>query len=259
MTPTITPTRMTAWLEQAWLVRYLDRRLASEEANWFEAYVLDKPELLAMIEADTRLREALAADASTRHMERSVDGGRLGGATADAAHVEFDPGDAGETDLAGPGPAHAAPISGDRARPRRRTGSALRWLPIAASLLLGLGLGWVGTRSLVGERVPSVIANPTRVVYDMMRGARVAPRVELADSASPYTLIEVAVPPGAEHITLKVGDDPEQALSPTADGFVTLLVQKKKMGAGTTIAYEIAAAEGPRKITMALAPPPNSN
>ncbi|HSC12124.1 MAG TPA: hypothetical protein VLC97_14210, partial [Rhodanobacteraceae bacterium] len=92
MTPTTTPTRMTAWLEQAWMVRYLDRQLASEEANWFEAYALDKPDLLAMIEADTRLRDALAADASIRHMERSVDrGGRQGGATGDAPRGVSEP------------------------------------------------------------------------------------------------------------------------------------------------------------------------
>ena len=53
MTPTPWPTQMTAWLEQAWLARYLDRQLSSEESTWFEAYVLDKPELLGTIEADS--------------------------------------------------------------------------------------------------------------------------------------------------------------------------------------------------------------
>jgi hypothetical protein len=31
MTPTTSLTRMSAWLEQAWLSRYLDRQLESEE------------------------------------------------------------------------------------------------------------------------------------------------------------------------------------------------------------------------------------
>ncbi len=60
MTPM--PTPMSAWLEQAWLARYLDRQLDGDEAAWFEAYVLDKPELLTMIDADNRLRDALAAE-----------------------------------------------------------------------------------------------------------------------------------------------------------------------------------------------------
>jgi hypothetical protein len=54
----------------AWLVRYLDRQLASKESAWFESYAMDKPVLLAKIEADTRLRDALAADATARHTER---------------------------------------------------------------------------------------------------------------------------------------------------------------------------------------------
>jgi hypothetical protein len=70
MTPTTSPARMNAWLEQAWLTRYLDRQLASDEATWFEAYALDKPELLAMIDADTRFRDALADDPTMRHMQR---------------------------------------------------------------------------------------------------------------------------------------------------------------------------------------------
>lgn len=81
MAPTTTPTWTTAWLGQVWLVRYLDRQLAGEEAQWFEAYAMDRPELLATIEADTRLRDALAAAASARHGDVPVDGGgRPGGA-----------------------------------------------------------------------------------------------------------------------------------------------------------------------------------
>jgi len=72
---TMLPTRMSAWLEQAWLIQYLDRRLAGEEAQWFESHAMERPKLLATIEADTRLRDALAAAASIRHTDMSVDGG----------------------------------------------------------------------------------------------------------------------------------------------------------------------------------------
>jgi len=54
------PTHMAAWLESAWLARYLERQLDGEELAWFEAYLLDKPELLGMVEADNALRDGLA-------------------------------------------------------------------------------------------------------------------------------------------------------------------------------------------------------
>src|ERR1700752_252565 len=53
--------RMSEWLERIWLARYLERKLSAEEAAWFEAYALDKEPLLEAIEADTTLRDALAA------------------------------------------------------------------------------------------------------------------------------------------------------------------------------------------------------
>jgi hypothetical protein len=239
VTPTTTPTRMTAWLEQAWMVRYLDRQLASEEADWFEAYALDKPELLAMIEADTRLRDALAADASIRHMERSVDrGGRQGGATGDAPCGVNEP-----TPLA---------YARDKLEAREKTETEVRtahrrpapaWLAMAATLVLGLGLGWIGTRSfLPGDTVPELVASPTRIVYDTMRGEPTPPRVEHADSKSPYVFVEVAAPPGAENITLKMGDAPEQPVSTSPDGFVSFLVLRAtiKTGDKAQIAYVLA-------------------
>ena len=56
--------RMSAWLERAWLQNYLERGLDDEESAWFEAYVLDKPELLQVIETDTDLRDGLAVAAA---------------------------------------------------------------------------------------------------------------------------------------------------------------------------------------------------
>lgn len=58
--PIVTSVRIVAWMENAWLVRYLDRQLSDDEVAAFEAYALDKPELLALIEADTNLRDALS-------------------------------------------------------------------------------------------------------------------------------------------------------------------------------------------------------
>jgi hypothetical protein len=64
MTSHASSTRMSQWLERAWLTRYLDRELSNEESEWFESYVLDKDDLLALIEADTGIRDALKAAGS---------------------------------------------------------------------------------------------------------------------------------------------------------------------------------------------------
>jgi hypothetical protein len=57
--PSVTP--MPAWMESAWLARYLEKGLEPAEVEWFEAYVLDKPALLEAIELDANLRDGLAA------------------------------------------------------------------------------------------------------------------------------------------------------------------------------------------------------
>ncbi|HSE11072.1 MAG TPA: hypothetical protein VLB69_00430 [Rudaea sp.] len=235
---------MTAWLEQVWTVRYLDRQLTSEEATWFEAYALDKPDLLAMIEADTRLRDALAADASMRHKERSVDGERRqGGATGDM--------------LPGGGePTPIAPAQDDPAAHASRYRPVPAWLAMAATLVLGLGLGWVGARSSAPRNaVPRLVASPTRIIYDTMRGEPTPPRVEHADSNSPYLLVELAVPPGAENITLKMGDAPEQKLTPSPDGFVSFLVGRDEAVRGSKASVRYSRSGNATTQTLDLSPP----
>ena len=49
---------MARWLEDIWLSRYLDRQLDDGEQSWFEAYMLDKPHILHLVDADSRLRDA---------------------------------------------------------------------------------------------------------------------------------------------------------------------------------------------------------
>jgi hypothetical protein len=210
MEPHVTPmpTPMSGWLEQAWLARYLDRQLTGEETAWFEAYVLDKPELLDVIDADTRLRDALAAD-------------RLALGSGDVSVTS-----SSQT---------SSTVSSSF--PRKRESSAFSvhkvrrptWLALAASVLLGLGVGSIGMRSFTTDRSADVVASPTRIIYDTMRGEATAPRVEHADGHSPYVLVEVAVPPGAENITLKVVGMADQALTPSPDGFVSFLVNRNQL------------------------------
>ena len=193
VTPNATPVRLSSWLENAWLARYLDRQLSGDEIAWFEAYVLDKPELLDVIDADTRLRDALIAEPPARENSRR-----------DSAVVRRPP----------------------------------SWLAMAAMLVVGVGIGWIGMRVLSGgSGSPEVIASPTRVIYDTMRGEATPPRVEHADSKSPYVLVEVAVPPGAEQIVLQVADASDRPLKPSPDGFVSFLLARK--GASPTPAARV--------------------
>ena len=52
-------TRISAELELRWLSRYLNRELGGPDRDWFESYLLDKPDLLVFVEADLALREGL--------------------------------------------------------------------------------------------------------------------------------------------------------------------------------------------------------
>jgi hypothetical protein len=60
---------MAAWLESAWLARYLDRQLEGEELAWFEAYLLDKPELVGAVEVDNELWDSLQSPSTGKPLE----------------------------------------------------------------------------------------------------------------------------------------------------------------------------------------------
>lgn len=238
MTPA--PTHMSAWLQQAWLARYLDRQLDGDETAWFEAYVLDKPELLAMIDADNRLRDALAGEpraargsAPNGPVDRTAGG--TGAATGVASSVENSSDD-------------------KRVAQFPKRGPFQSWLAVAAALVLGLGVGGIGMRSLAPSQSALVIASPTRIIYDTMRGETTAPRVEHADSASPYVLVEVAVPPSAENITLHIDGMPDLALTPSPDGFVSFLADRSQLDqkGSRSIEYRIEGAAKATVVTLPL-------
>ncbi|HEY8010777.1 MAG TPA: hypothetical protein VIE67_07225 [Rudaea sp.] len=228
---------MSTWLEQAWLARYLDRQLDGDETAWFEAYVLDKPELLAMIDADNRLRNALAGrpGAVVRTDASAGQDNRAGGATGAATNVATNP----------------ASISGDKRVVQFPKRSPLQsWLAVATALVLGLGIGGIGMRSLAPSQSASVIASPTRIIYDTMRGEATPPRVEHADSQSPYVLVEVAVPPGAEHITLHIEGVPDQPLTKSPDGFVSFLATRSTLSTKKSVSLELSINEQYRVLSI---------
>jgi hypothetical protein len=258
--PTTTPTRMSAWLEQAWLVQYLDRQLAGKEAQWFETYAMERRKLLATIEADTRLRDALAAAASTRHTDMSVDGGgRPGGAADTKIAASDEPGDTGPGADSGSlklGNVVPTPVPIKRIPPRSRSNlrpwrATPTWLALAASLLLGVGIGVVGPERST-DIAPDVIASPTRIIYDTMRGDSTPARIEHATSQSPYVLVEVAVPLGADQVALDIGDGKKRALERSPDGFVTFLADRNTLAAAANahVSYSAGGRTQTRPLSL---------
>ena len=204
---------MSGWLEQAWLARYLDRQLQSNEVAWFEAYVLDKPELLAMIDADTHLRDAVSSTLAPVHAD-TAQGYSAGGASS-------------ATDAA----ANPESLSGNkRVRPFPHRTPLRSWLAVAAALALGLGIGGIGVRSLAPDRSDDVVGSPTRIVYDTLRGEVASPHIENGDSQSSDVLVEVAVPPGAADIFLQLPERNELALVPSPDSYVSFILSRKYLG-----------------------------
>lgn len=227
--PIATSARIVAWMENAWLVRYLDRQLSDDEVAAFEAYALDKPELLALIEADTNLRDALSeaalntpGDVADQHV-----------ATDAQAHI---------TDVLQPSPARLPIAHGVRSM----------WTSMAASLLLGLGMGWIGERAWSPDHSQALIANPTRIIYDTLRGEASLPRIEHADSKSDYVLVEIAVPPEAKQIILNIENTAEQTFTESPDGFISALINKNALtrAPGIFMRYQLKGITQQRTLSL---------
>lgn len=197
-----TPPRMAAWLESAWLARYLDRQLEGEELAWFEAYLLDKPELVEAVEVDNMFCAAL------HHDPRQKD----------------------ELEQTG------------RARHPRMLS-----LAFAASVAIGVGLGWM-TQASVATRV-KIIANPGRIVLDTTRGREMRPTLDPAARGSDYILIEIAIPESAEKVAIRLGSA-ELPLEPQSDGFASLVVPRAELPKQVRLAYTINGVEVFRDIAL---------
>lgn len=226
MTQFVHGARLASWLESAWLQRYLERRLDAEETAWFEAYLLDKPALVERLERDVDLRDALALvrDTGMAALSQPTDSD---GEAAPRAGV------------------HAA-----RARP-------MRAFALAATLVAGVGIGWLGHHVAPGGG-SIVVANPMRVIYDTERGTSSPPRIEHADSQAPFALVEVALPPGAQAVTLHLAGAPEQRLQPSPEGFVIFLVARRSMAgdAGAELTYELDGRLARKTLSFAAMPKP---
>lgn len=196
--------RASAWLERAWLERYLERTLDEDEIARFEAYALDKPELLREIDADTAVRDSLAA--------------------------------ASPQQLAAGTPAAAADAAASTAPARR---SLMPWFAAAASLLLGLALGQLG-----GDGAASVQASPGRVVFDTLRGEGLKARWDtVAAGKDSLLIVDVAVASDAHRITARLPDGRELELRPSAEGFATFIAPRALL-VGKKVQISVIDAQG---------------
>lgn len=206
------PGRLAAWLEAAWLERYLDRQLDAEDEAWFEAYVMDKPELLQKIDADSDLRDGLA-DA----------GGGMAAWSTTGGNVEmFRPADAGRTQR------------------RRRD---WRGLAMAACLLLGMGGGWLAQRITAKDSgSPPLVVDPVLIRdYGTMRGGGSAIVTNSGKDRSRYVLVEVAVPQGARDLQLKIAGLKNVAVQRSDEGFVTFLLSSDRLDQPIKLTYSLGA------------------
>ena len=188
---------MPSWLEDVWLERYLNRALNQEESAGFEAYMLDKPRLLDLVELDLALADALRADAA-----------KAPSVVPQAAQMEAITAAANNTPSA--------------AKPRSKWAS---FNALAASLVLGVGAGfWAAKQSI---SAPTIASSPPRLVFDSMRGAITTNLNEPGSAASTMYIVEVAVPPDAQVLSaIAVVNGRDIALQKpvvSSDGFVTFV------------------------------------
>ncbi|MGB4859863.1 MAG: hypothetical protein WBP11_11120 [Dokdonella sp.] len=196
---------LAPWLEDAWLERYLDRGLSDSETAWFEAYMLDKPRLIAAIDTDTALRDGLHAwHAQQRSVTAATDSGDAHRPTVTIAGT--------------PAPS---------AKPDRRS----MWfgpLSMAAAMAAAALLGASAVHWMVPEEVGApTIASPNRIVFDTLRGSATESlldrtMVDRSGDTSAPLLIDIAVPMQATAVVAHFSDQSSLPLPVSADGFVSL-------------------------------------
>lgn len=193
---------LPSWLEQAWLERYLARGLEPAQAAWFESYLLDKPHLIAQLEADSALRAVVCAEGDPLRLQ-------------------------------------SAPAIARIREPR------LAWRA-AAVFALGLGLGAVGLQ-LLGPAAMDSASAPTRIVYDSLRGAYSAPRVDPGDPEARLMIVEVAMPLGSRIQSASASVDGRRLPLPRAavssEGFATYTLPSAWRGRGV-LSFQLEQREG---------------
>ncbi len=192
-----------AWIEQAWLARYLDGLMTADEQTAFETHALGRPELLEAIAADTALRDALDAWSEK---------------AGDAATIVPTP---------TPTPTPTPRVAVGRPTTRR----VASWMAVAAAVAMALVTG----RQLApGASEPEMAFAPQRIVYDSYRGGRGDPVVTQGTGGASFYIADIAVPLHARASAIRAidGDRVHDVPAPdtSSDGFITLALPEAWRG-----------------------------
>lgn len=208
---------MPPWLEDAWLRRYLARELAPDETEWFETYVMQRPHLVAQIDTDSDLRDALHA---------------LGGDAARGAVRELE---------AAPARAVQTP-----ARTGLR-GTYAQAAGIAVALIGGLIGGAALTRGPPGSD-GGVASIGARLRIEPTRGVA-APTDRRVLATGDLALIEVSVPEAATRFRVVTarGEAPVERVGRR----VMFVIDRKAASAGATLVYDVGGAERAMPLDLA--------
>lgn len=232
MTDTETPKRLADWLEQAWLARYLDRQLSEAEEEWFEAYVLDKPQLVAALDADSDLRDGMVLVVARTGSARAVD--------------------AKPSDAAPPGVQSSEPDSVVPLSPSRRS-TRPPWLAWAMAASVSLGVGW-----LLGqagrESMPDVMGSPTRIFYDVTRSESAEPIVFQGSPDSPWVLLEVGLGGVDRRAELWVAGVLANVSPASEEGVASFLFDFEALASAETVSIRVLDANGVVASEFAPAP-----
>lgn len=205
---------MPQWLEDVWLARYLDGELSPDESAGFEVYCFGRDRLMAQLDADSDLRDLLCANA--------------------------DAFDAVET----PGAVATSTPRRPRALPK--------FFALAASLVCGLVAG--GMTGPWGSPSDGLDVNPTRLVFDTMRGTDDGVSVDHASSRSRLVLLDIAVPLDATETSLTVDGEPGRALDMSGDGFVSALLPREMLRTNKALGIEFRQGEAIVRRRLTLPP-----
>jgi hypothetical protein len=196
---------MPHWLEDTWMDRYLERRLTDEESAWFEAYLLTRPRLVARLEADNDLRDAMQSASGAAAAAPAPARGTVG-----SDHDGID-----RSITSAPAPRRMIAMSG----------FALAASVAIAALIGALTATRFGTGADTGATAATLaIASPPRVVFDTMRGAASDAVLHAGNPASRYVLIEVSLPASVSSAQFVGADGKTLPVSPGVDGFASVLV-----------------------------------
>lgn len=248
MNPMNTSARMAAWLESAWLARYLDRQLSDDEAAWFEGYLMDKEQLVRALEADDHLRKALASAVAT-----TTDLSLFSSPPTHPDDAKIDP--ASVLRLDGLRDLHPSVVVGNSASRMRRPNHWIGGLRVAAAFLVGaiLPFALMMTGQRESARSAPVLATAT---LGVMRGAESAPLKIVLPKGSGVLLVEI--PPletkefPARLLTVRMQRLPvgEEGISienvvEGHDGYLSFVVPIDQLSAGSWI---VVLSERPNRV-----------